>query len=122
MLRSRCPAEVDLRDDLTFDASSFVRGPLITPARARLVLLAALVTALISAGVCSLAILAHAPVPAVPLVVAICIGCPLFAAWDVPVALASLRADRAERHRGQALTSLRRSLERLPETDHPLGL
>jgi len=85
--------------------------------RPRLVLLAAVLTALISAGVCVGAILAPAPAVAIPLVVAICIGCPMFAGWEVPNALAALRANRA----GKTLAKLRRSLDRLPETEHPLG-
>jgi hypothetical protein len=87
------------------------------PSQPRLVLFAALVTVLISAGVCVAAILAPAPADAIPLVVAICIGCPMFAGWEVPNALAALRANRA----GKALAKLRRSLDRLPETEHPLG-
>jgi hypothetical protein len=46
------------------------------------------------------------------------VGSPIFAAWNAPVAFAALRADR----RGRALTRLRRALEQLPETEHPLGL
>jgi len=87
------------------------------PTQPRLVLVAALVTVLISAGVCVAAILAPAPAEAIPLVVVICIGCPMFAGWEVPNALAALRANRA----GKALAKLRRSLDRLPETEHPLG-
>ncbi|MBV8953222.1 MAG: hypothetical protein JO262_19910 [Solirubrobacterales bacterium] len=87
--------------------------------RASLVLVVAFLTALLSAAMCAAAILAPAPAPAVPLVVAVCIGCPLFAGWEVPVAVASLRADRAG---GRALARLRRTLEQLPETEHPLGL
>jgi len=93
-----------------------VPGP-ARPAQPRLVLLAALLTALISAGVCVGAILAPAPAVAIPLVVAICVGCPMFAGWEVPNALAALRATRARK----ALARLRRSLDRLPETEHPLG-
>jgi len=93
-----------------------VPGP-ARPAQPRLVLLAALLTALISAGVCVGAILAPAPAVAIPLVVAICVGCPMFAGWEVPNALAALRARRARK----ALARLRRSLDRLPETEHPLG-
>jgi len=52
----------------------------ISRAQPRLVLLAALFTALISAAVCVGAILAPAPGAAIPLVVAICIGCPMFEA------------------------------------------
>ncbi|HEX4281380.1 MAG TPA: hypothetical protein VHZ27_11490 [Solirubrobacteraceae bacterium] len=88
------------------------------PARPRLVVFAALATSLISAAVCVAAILAPAPAVAIPLVVAICIGCPMFAGWEVPNAVAALRANRA----GNALARLRRSLDKLPETDHPLGL
>ena len=93
-----------------------MRGP-ARPPQPRLVLLAALLTALISAGVCVGAILAPAPAVAIPLVVAICVGCPMFAGWEVPNALAALRARRARK----ALARLRRSLDRLPETEHPLG-
>lgn len=80
-----------------------------------LVLIAAALTLVISAAVCVGALLVHAPPAVVPLVVAVCIGGPVFASWDVPIALASVRADRA-------LARLRTSLERLPETEHPLGL
>lgn len=90
--------------------------------RYQLVLIAALVTALSSAAVCVAAVLAPAPAAALPLVVAICVGCPIFAGWEVPIAVASLRAERADRSRGKALSALRRTLEQLPETEHPLGL
>jgi hypothetical protein len=70
------------------------------------------------AGLCAAAIIAPAPTAVVPLVVLISVGCPIFAVWDVPGAVASLRA---EREKGNALATLRRSLERLPETEHPLG-
>jgi hypothetical protein len=111
-----------MRDEFSFDTSARVvrgRGCDSSPS---IVLLAAIVTALISAAVCVAAILAPAPAAAAPLVVAISIGCPVFAAWDVPVALASLRADRAVRSGKKALATLRRNLEQLPETEHPLGL
>ncbi len=68
---------------------------------------------------CAGAILAPAPPAAVPLVVMVCVGGPLFAAWEVPIALAALRTRRLG---GHALTMLRRSLDELPETEHPLGL
>jgi hypothetical protein len=91
----------------------------VTPTRRtspHFVLIVAGITTLVSVGVCAAAILAPAPPAAVPLVVAICVGCPLFADWEVPVALAALRA------RSDAVSMLRRSLEQLPETEHPLGL
>ncbi len=88
------------------------------PARAALTLIAAAATALISAGLCAAAILAPAPIPVVPLVVVIAVGCPMFAVWEVPGAIALLQA---EREGGEALATLRRSLAQLPETEHPLG-
>jgi hypothetical protein len=87
----------------------------------RLVLAVACVTALVAVGVCVAAVLAPAPAAAVPLVVALCVGGPMFACWDVPVAVTSLRAERAERAGRNALAALRRSLEQLPEVEHPLG-
>ena len=88
------------------------------PARVALTLITAAATTLICAGLCAGAIIAPAPTAVVPLVVVISVGCPIFAVWEVPAAVASLRA---ERERGNALAALRRSLERLPETEHPLG-
>jgi hypothetical protein len=86
--------------------------------RPHLVLLLAVATALASATLCAAAILAPAPSPAVPLVALICVGCPIFASWEVPVAIASLRANRGHK----ALVTLRKSLDQLPEVEHPLGL
>jgi hypothetical protein len=88
----------------------------------QLVLFVAGITTLVCVFVCAAAILAPAPPAAVPLVVAICVGGPLFGAWEVPVALAALRARRARRARSEAISLLRRSLDQLPETEHPLGL
>ncbi len=87
-----------------------------------LVLVTALFTVLISVAICALAVLMPAPAPAVPLVVAICVGCPLFAVWDAPVALRAFRTERAGRTAAHALETLRRSLDQLPEVEHPLGL
>ena len=111
---------VDVREDLRSIQSFSVLAP---PPKRRshpsLVLLAALLTVLTSIAVCVVAVLAPAPAAALPVVVAICVGCPVFAGWEVPTAIASLRADRAA---GRALDRLRRSLAQLPETEHPLGL
>jgi hypothetical protein len=85
----------------------------------QLVLIVAAFTLLASMAVCAGAILAPAPPAAVPLVIMVCVGCPLFAAWQVPIAVAALRARRLS---GQALSMFRRSLDELPETEHPLGL
>jgi hypothetical protein len=83
-----------------------------------LVLLLAVATALASVALCAGAILAPAPSAIVPLVALICVGCPMFASWEVPVAIASLRADRGHK----ALAMFRKSLDQLPEVEHPLGL
>ena len=80
-----------------------------------LVLLVAALAVAISLATCIAAMLVPAPAAAVPLVAVVCVGCPLFASWEAPVAIASLRADKA-------LASLRESLDELPEVEHPLGL
>jgi hypothetical protein len=85
----------------------------------RHILAVAILTALMSMALCIAAILAPAPAAVAPVVVAICIGSPLFAGWEVPFALAALRADRAG---GKLLARFQRTLEELPETEHPLGL
>jgi hypothetical protein len=58
------------------------------------------------------------PSAVVPLVALSCVGCPIFASWEVPGAIASLRADRGRK----ALAALRKSLDQLREVEHPLGL
>lgn len=83
--------------------------------------------AIVCAGLLTAATLVPAPPAAVPFLVLVCIGCPVFAAWEIPVAMAVIRGRRANRaaHRRQldpeAVGALRRSLDDLPETEHPLG-
>jgi hypothetical protein len=84
----------------------------------RLIVIVAGVAALFSVAVCAAAILAPAPAAAVPAVVAVCVGSPLFAAWEAPSALAWVRAERS---RDKALAKLRRTLDQLPEIEHPFG-
>jgi hypothetical protein len=108
-----------MSNDVLSDDAPFIARRSISRSRAALVLATAVLSALISAAVCAGAILEHAPAGAVPLVVVICIGCPLFAAWEVPRAVATVRARRGGR---RALAALRRTLDQLPETEHPLGL
>jgi hypothetical protein len=86
--------------------------------RPHLVLLLAVATVLASVSLCAAAVLAPAPSAVVPLVALICVGCPIFASWEVPVAIAKLRDDRGHK----ALATLRKSLDQLPEIEHPLGL
>ena len=94
----------------------------MTGSRPIAVVIAAVATAAISAAVCVASVLVPAPAAALPLVVAVCIGAPMFSAWELPGALASLRAERAMRTGRSAMAKLRHSLAQLPETDHPLGL
>ena len=76
--------------------------------------LAALAT-LASAGILAAAALEPAPLPVLPLVLLVCIGCPMVAALELRPSLAGLRREL------RAVAELRRYLDRLPETRHPLG-
>jgi hypothetical protein len=98
--------------------------PLPTRQRAKAVCVFTVLTVLVCAGLMSAAVLAHAPIFVVPCMVAVCIGCPIAAAWDLPVSIAVLRASRPDDRPldSRALMTLRRNLDRLPETQHPLGL
>ena len=105
-----------MRGDLLFDEpASVTPAPSSPPA---LALLAALMTILTSAALLAVAIVGHAPEVVVPLIVAICIGCPVLASWQVPGALAVLRG---RRRAARALAQLKHGLAALPVTEHPLG-
>ena len=88
-----------------------VRSP--SPRR-RLVLsgLALLIVAVACAAVLAAAVLVPAPTAVVPLIVLLSIGAPVATAFDLAGTIASLREPHAQ---------LRRDLELLPETPHPLG-
>jgi len=80
---------------------------------------------LLCAALLCVAVLLSAPPAALPFVVAIGVGCPVWAAWELSPSIAVLR--RARKQRGEtldldALEEMRRHLARLPETHHPLGL
>lgn len=107
-----------MRDTELLDDPPALSRRFTTRMQPRLVLIVALMTALASMAVCAAAILAPAPAAVVPVVVAVCVGAPLFAAWEAPVALAWMQADRSHR---KALATLRRALDQLPEVEHPLG-
>src|SRR4051812_9768941 len=89
----------------------------LPPSRRHAVLLLAYatLTALICAGLVGAAALVPAPAAVLPLVIVVAIGLPMVAACELPAALTALRAEGA-------LGQLRRALDRLPETEHPLGL
>ncbi len=97
------------------------RRALLTRAQAILVFVTAILTPLACAGLCAAAILVPAPAGVVPIVALCCVGCPMFAAWQLPSALMTIRV-RGRRAQAAALAELRRGLDQLPETEHPLGL
>lgn len=54
------------------------------------------------------------------LVAVVCAGCPVFASWKLSTAVETLRETTIPTD-ARAIVSLRKSLDELPETDHPLG-
>jgi hypothetical protein len=80
-------------------------------------------TVVMCAGLLTAAALVPAPAAALPMLVVVCIGCPMTAALELPGALANLRRRPPPRPVDTgALDTLRRQLDSLPETQHPLGL
>jgi hypothetical protein len=96
------------------------RTVLLTRREAAAACVFAVVAALCSASLCAAAVLMHPPVAVIPLLVLVCVGSPVYGTWRLPYAVAALRAERGESHR-RAIATLRRSLDRLPEVEHPLG-
>jgi hypothetical protein len=84
----------------------------------------AALTIIVAAALFSAAALAHAPAMALPLLVVVCIGGPVLAAFELRRAIATLRAPRSGGAPldTRALAALRRQLDQLPEAQHPLGL
>jgi hypothetical protein len=93
-----------------------------TPRRALFVCLFAGTTALLCAALVCAAVLVPAPAAALPIVVAVAIGLPMAAASELPTAIVVLRTMRGTALRRRHVSELRRALERLPETRHPLDL
>ena len=87
--------------------------PPLTRAHAILMCVFAALTAVVSAGLLVAVALVPAPTIVVPFAIPICLGCPMVAVYELPRAVAVLRDPSA---------ALRRDLDRLPETPHPLGL
>src|SRR3954451_21999556 len=87
-------------------------------------------TAVMCAALLSAAALVPAPPVVLPFLVVVGVGCPMVAACELPGAIAGLRATRRVTGRGRrvaaldegALETLRRQLDGLPETRHPLDL
>jgi hypothetical protein len=102
--------------------------PIPDPREALLTCLLAAAAGGICAGLVVAAALVPAPPAALPLLISVCVACPLLAAWELPMALSVLRLGRTAldpRTGGplelSALRELRRRLDELPETEHPLG-
>jgi hypothetical protein len=79
-----------------------------------------LLTALLCAGLMVAAALDDAPAPVLPVIVAVCICFPMLATWQAAPSVAVLRGRR--RTDRMVVSQLRRELDALPETHHPLGL
>jgi hypothetical protein len=83
----------------------------------------AALTALTCAGLLSAAALVPAPAIVLPLIVTVCVALPMLVTFESTAALAVLRARWSRRRLDeQAVGELRRELDRLPETGHPLDL
>ena len=81
------------------------------------------VTVLACASLLSAAALVPAPATVLPLVIALSIGGPMVAAWELRLSIAVLRAHRAARRGSETrrlVAEMRNYLRQLPETQHPL--
>jgi hypothetical protein len=81
--------------------------------------------ALLAGGLLCAAILVPAPAAVLPLLGVVCVGFPMLAAWELARVHSALGGLVSVLRRGgpideRALHDLRRALERLPETAHPL--
>jgi hypothetical protein len=84
------------------------------PPAVRVCVLASL-AAVACAGLFTVAVLGPGPPVVLPFLLAASLAAAVIAAWELPVAITELRSTRAA-------LRFRRELERLPETEHPLGL
>jgi hypothetical protein len=92
--------------------------PLLTlPHRLRAIIGCALLalTTLTSVVILADAALTPAPAAVLPLVVLVCLGCPMLAMLELRPTVVGLRREL------RAVAELRRYLDRLPETQHPHG-
>jgi hypothetical protein len=74
-----------------------------------------------SAALFTAAALVPAPPAVLPLVLAVCIGGPMLAAWELRSMFSAGRRPGPAPLDSRAVARLRRHLDELPETQHPLG-
>jgi hypothetical protein len=96
--------------------------PPISRRHALLVCASVLAIALACAALLGAAALVPAPPAVLPLIGAVSIGCPLAVLADARASIRVLRDPRIGPLRARHVSLLRRELDRLPETEHPLGL
>ena|SRR5215203_4117352 len=103
-----------------------MRPSAVPPRRqAALVCAVAVVAGGLGAGLLCAAVLVPAPAAVLPLLGLVCIGLPMLGAWELARTNAALGGILRTLRRGgrldeRALGELRRALDRLPETAHPL--
>ena len=114
------PPSVDALGSFS-DPPAMTARPLPDSRQAVLTCALAAVSGIACAGLLTAATLAPAPAAALPLLIVLCIGCPLLAAWELPIAVTVLRLRRKPPLGPDALSELRERLDSLPETEHPLG-
>jgi hypothetical protein len=90
-----------------------------------MVCVVAAVAVIIGGALLCAAILVPAPPAVLPLLGLVCVGLPMLATWELARTHAALGGILRVLRRGRpsderALNDLRRALERLPETEHPL--
>jgi 4-amino-4-deoxy-L-arabinose transferase-like glycosyltransferase len=95
----------------------------MTRRKASLTRLFCALAVVMSGALFTAAALVPAPPAVLPLLLAVCIGGPMLAAWELrsTTGVATRRRTR-DKLDSNAVAQLRSQLEALPETQHPLGL
>jgi len=109
---------------MTLDQLADQPGPLPRRARrlARVCVAVIAVACLACGALIVAAVLAHAPVVVLPLIVVAAVGGPLLLGGDLRAAIAVLRHPAHRPLRRRHIARMRRQLAALGEVDHPLGL
>jgi hypothetical protein len=84
--------------------------------RALVSVVLAVVAVLACSGLLAAAVLVPVPPAILPLAIVVAIACPMLAAWELRGSLGALREQQMH-----PIAKWRRTLDRLPETKHPLG-